>query len=244
MSVIRKQKAFTLVELLVVIGVIAILLGILMPTLSKARELARGVVCRSLIRQYTFAQFSYFTQYNQFMPRSVGGIDSPYYYPWFAFDEFRSFIALPSLAQEYKDWHALAVVEWKPSYPRRYICPSAKFALTHGEGGLYSFDRSYGVNSHVYDPEGKPAMNVKGSSIACMTDCLDWWFYYWGCDKYTSFGEDWTGASGPTAGATAYRHSQRANVSYWDGRCETITVEQLKKQLAYWFYVIGREPPK
>ncbi|MFO0830863.1 MAG: DUF1559 domain-containing protein [Phycisphaerales bacterium] len=68
----RTRRGFTLIELLVVIALIAMLIGILLPSLSKAREAGRKVVCLSNQRQIGVALQTYMNFYKEWMPRESG----------------------------------------------------------------------------------------------------------------------------------------------------------------------------
>ena len=67
-----EARAFTLVELLVVIGIIAILIAILVPTLSKARKQARQTQCLSNQRQLAMGIIMYANQNQGYLPAGTG----------------------------------------------------------------------------------------------------------------------------------------------------------------------------
>ncbi|MEM6560838.1 MAG: type II secretion system protein [Planctomycetota bacterium] len=77
----QRRLGFTLVELLVVIGIIALLVGILLPTLSRARASANQIVCASNLRNIGQGFALYASDNKQFLPAAYvytpGGAQGP-----------------------------------------------------------------------------------------------------------------------------------------------------------------------
>ena len=66
-----QRKGFTLIELLVVISIIALLVGILLPALEKARSAARKVQCMAQQRGVSLAIFTYASDYENYVTPAV-----------------------------------------------------------------------------------------------------------------------------------------------------------------------------
>jgi prepilin-type N-terminal cleavage/methylation domain-containing protein len=87
-----KRKGFTLVELLVVIAIIALLMGILMPALSRVRQIAFRMVCGTNLSGIGKAMLIYSNDYDDEFPRA-GGRDSQWGVPvqWLANNRYDAY---------------------------------------------------------------------------------------------------------------------------------------------------------
>jgi prepilin-type N-terminal cleavage/methylation domain-containing protein len=125
----RRGEGFTLIELLVVIAIIAILLGLLLPSLSSARESGRMAVCSSSLRQASIACWQYAGE-NRGMGPAIG---EPY-------------AALPNWGLVVQSFAGQAGGTPGELFRERsvLVCPTIAARYRTGEAGM---NRTYAMNA-------------------------------------------------------------------------------------------------
>ena len=69
----KRRKGFTLIELLVVIAIIALLMSIMLPSLRKAKDLAKAVICGARMKDLSLSLMMYANQYENKLPVAYRG---------------------------------------------------------------------------------------------------------------------------------------------------------------------------
>lgn len=139
---LRNNGGFTLTELLVVIAILAIILAMLMPMVSSAMGMARGLRCTSNMRQFGMANIAYAHDYEGWsVPASIDGSGS-HGMMWMRIPEFLHLAGVTPLGSGGQAWHWVR--------PAQIACPSVE---TRHQGLYVSLWGSYGIN-RTLGPQG------------------------------------------------------------------------------------------
>ena len=250
------QRAFTLVELLVVVGIIALLISILMPALTRARSMSRQLKCLGNVRQIGLADSLYVAEYrNWHLPAYWGW--SPAGGGW---DPGTAPAIPPSGPRMY--WFQVQTLTTifksdnpdQGRFPRGACCPEAILSERNANKYGLTLHESYGANYTQYP--GVSAVNAPEYWNAWTTgqvvNSAEKVFYTDATSEGVSVGysaapttpnstiryfaknfngEDWSGEKHEPphyGGAVAYRHNRGANVLYFDGHAQRVSYDDFK----------------
>jgi prepilin-type processing-associated H-X9-DG protein/prepilin-type N-terminal cleavage/methylation domain-containing protein len=208
------RRAFTLVELLVVIGVIAVLIGLLLPALNAARQQSRAVACLSNLRQLAQAATAYTVENQGYYPPSRW-IDGAISYNWDFTNDNGTVV--PGLL-----WAG-------QSNPQVQQCPSFDGA-SNAAGDPYT---GYNYNASYIGPGTGEGVPVRMSRVRKPAETALFGDGQWigGANKYMrsplpsptenpfAFA---AGSALKAAGTQGFRHRGKTNIAFADGHAESL----------------------
>lgn len=223
-----QKGIFTLIELLVVIAIIAILAGMLLPALNKARDRARAASCVNHLKSFGTGTVMYSSDNDDWiMPaslpysKSTSSWTDPDYWTYmtgYTDTETANIFLNPYLPKPpYSITHNIGTTKSK------YYCPSKEPNTSRTYTMNANFNARSGKN---IDPAGlKKLGSVKYPSLLFHISEGYTWFFIWEGRPLTGATNEAGGDNNNTTTAMAFRHNNAANTLYVDGH-----VGQIRKQ--------------
>lgn len=216
----RRRSAFTLIELLVVIAIIAILAALLLPALSKAKDLAKRTACMNNFKQWGLALSIYYHDNEDTLPRESFGTgttlnnwaqvrDPNNYDVWYN--------AIPPVMDMRR---AADYYNNRPGFYEGtsfFHCPKAKFPAGFANGLNPLFSMS--MNSKLID---SPNLTLRVSSIAQPSSTVMFLENRLNGEQPIDIAQATTDLGQPSSYASRFvaRHQKRGNLVFVDGHAE------------------------
>jgi len=225
-----RKKAFTLVELLVVLSIMSLLMAVAVPTLTKARQQCKRVFCLNNLRQMAIAAQVYTANNNDYYPLtqsvSLYRDNKEYEYVW----DFITIKDKNNGSKTFKPgilWQGQTILKIQQ-------CPSFKGADNWGGEPYtgYNYNASYIGGYHCRDLWSGREFSMpsaKVSQVARPYQCALFGDGQWlnGANKmmrapFAGTLDKGFSAAGRYAGTQGYRHLKKTNVAYCDGSAKSV----------------------
>lgn len=239
------KKAFTLVELLVVIGIIALLIALVIPVAGRAYESSKAVTCLSNLRQIAQAAIGYAAANGKFPPSHIATRRgaTTYFQDW----DYSYFLGEPPQPGVIWGGGATSAVHRCPSWDgRQYTAAGAAYSGYNYNVSYVGGEPQFGFPGEAgYIPckPAKPGVLKDPSRVALFGDAQNnasrnntymraptpspnevKWLDCAPGASWASADDPSGGGAGRRSGAQGFRHLRKTNVAFADGHAESIEV--------------------
>lgn len=159
----RPRRAFTLIELLITVAIIAVLLGTLLPALGAARDSARRAVCMSNQRQLLAAWMMYASDaHGKALPHAAPRTNRRIY--WYGSED-------PATGRVIHEDGTLApYLDATLSAGSVFECPAQREGSYREQGSAGGFTTTYGYNAYALAPASSGYMDLAGRRWPALHD--------------------------------------------------------------------------
>lgn len=234
-AVASRRLGFTLVELLVVLGIVAVVMGILLPVLAAARKSARSTACLANLQQWGHSFQMYL---NDSRGRSISHGRHPHFFWWEALAPFNANVAASLRCPEAPD-----PIDDAPYTQDGVQHPSVKGSADHAwHVASYhaaepqwtirgDWRGSYGINSAVYRTN-TAEQQIKfpprqGGRIPLIGDCTEYTSKVANPKSGPKTIEEFRAGKGEPSDFCIDRHGGAVNVVFLDGHARQVALPEL-----------------